>query len=54
MFSALADGRRADYVHSPAYDYVDGRGRWMQTPWATSEGQLQRVLARPSECYPDV
>ena len=38
--SALADGRRADYVHSPAYDYVDGRGRWLVTPWAASDGQL--------------
>lgn len=38
--SALADGRRADSVHSPAYDYVDGRGRWLQTPWAASDGQL--------------
>jgi hypothetical protein len=40
VFSALADGRRADYVHSPAYDYLDGRGRWLQTPWGGSEGQL--------------
>jgi len=38
--SALIDGRRADYVHSPAYDYVDGRGRCLQTPWAACDGQL--------------
>jgi hypothetical protein len=38
--SALVGGRRADYVHSPAYDYVDGRGRWLQTPWAAADGQI--------------
>jgi hypothetical protein len=38
--SALHKGRRADYVHSPAYDYIDGRGNWFETPWAASDGQL--------------
>ncbi len=40
VFSALANGARADYVHSPEYDYVDGRGSWMKTPWAASDGKL--------------
>jgi hypothetical protein len=38
--SALADGRRVDQVHSPAYDYIDGRGFWSRTPWGASDGQL--------------
>ena len=38
--SALENGVRADYVHSAEYDYTDGRGRWLQTPWAASDGQL--------------
>lgn len=38
--SALNDGQRADFVHSPAYDYIDGRGQWKVTPWGASDGQL--------------
>lgn len=38
--SAIIDGRRADHVHSLAYDYIDGRGRWHRTPWGASDGQL--------------
>ena len=26
VFSAMKDGHRADYCHSPAYVYCDGRG----------------------------
>jgi hypothetical protein len=40
VFSALYNGERADFVHSPAYDFVDGRGNWVETPWAASDGQL--------------
>jgi len=40
VFSALSGGHRADYVHSPAYDYVDGRGHWLETPWAAGDGQV--------------
>jgi len=40
VFSALNNGHRVDYVHSPAYDYIDGRGKWLQTPWGASDGQL--------------
>jgi len=38
--SALKNGHRADFVHSPAYDYIDGRGNWMETSWGASDGQL--------------
>jgi hypothetical protein len=38
--SAMENGHRADYVHSPAYDYVDGRGRWFETARAASDGKL--------------
>jgi hypothetical protein len=40
VFSAIKNGVRADYVHSPDYDYIDGRGKWMETPWGASDGQL--------------
>ena len=40
VFSALKNGKRVDYVHSPAYDFVDGRGSWLETPWGATDGQL--------------
>jgi len=40
VFSAVKNGRKADYVHSPAYDFIDGRGIWTETPWGASDGQL--------------
>jgi hypothetical protein len=40
VFSAVKDGERGDYVHSPAYDFVDGRGNWLETPWGACDGQL--------------
>jgi hypothetical protein len=40
VFSALINGSRADYVHAPAYDYMDGRGKWLETPWGASDGKL--------------
>jgi hypothetical protein len=48
VFSALINGNRADYVHSPAYDYVDGRGKWVETPWAAGDGQVI-VLKNPKD-----
>ena len=40
VFSAVKNGKRGDYVHSPAYDFIDGRGNWLETPWGASDGQL--------------
>jgi hypothetical protein len=48
VFSGLIGEKRADYVHSPAYDYVDGRGQWIKTPWAAADGQLI-VLKNPAK-----
>ncbi|GAB4136228.1 MAG: hypothetical protein Kow0040_22130 [Thermogutta sp.] len=39
-YSALAEGRRVDYVDSPAYVYADGRGRFTRFPKAACDGQL--------------
>ncbi len=39
-FSALVDGRRADYVDGPAYLYANGRGALTRFPKATARGQL--------------
>jgi hypothetical protein len=40
VFSALKKGERGDYVHSPVYDFIDGRGNWLETPIGGSDGQL--------------
>lgn len=40
VFSAIKNGVRADYVHSPAYEFIDGRGKWTETPWGASDRQL--------------
>ena len=40
VFSALLNDNRADYVLSPAYDYMDGRGTWVETPVGASDGVL--------------
>ncbi|MCP4313989.1 MAG: hypothetical protein GY790_22265 [Bacteroidetes bacterium] len=40
VFSAIKNKERVDFVHSPAYDYMDGRGHWLETPWGASDGQL--------------
>ncbi|MEW6355493.1 MAG: hypothetical protein AB1696_04145 [Planctomycetota bacterium] len=37
VFSALKDGRRADYCESPAYTYVDGRGTFARFTTAVSD-----------------
>ncbi len=39
-FSELHDGSKVDYLHSNAYIYQDGRGRWYMTSDAGSNGAL--------------
>lgn len=39
-FSALVDGRRVDYVNSPAYVYADGRGRFTRFSKVACDGPL--------------
>lgn len=39
-FSALSGARRVDYLQSPDYIYLDGRGRMFDTPEAASDGAL--------------
>jgi hypothetical protein len=39
-FSALQNGRRVDYVDSPAYVYANGRGQLTRFPAAVARGQL--------------
>ncbi|MQY78856.1 MAG: hypothetical protein GH151_06630 [Bacteroidetes bacterium] len=52
VFSALKDGKRADFVHSPAYDFMDGRGNWFETPWGGSDGQL--IVLKKADGYLEV
>ncbi len=40
VFSANKNGQRGDYVTSPAYDFIDGRGRWLETPVGATDKQL--------------
>jgi len=40
VFSAMKEGRRADYVRSEIYDFVDGRGEWVETRYGACDGQL--------------
>ena len=40
VFSALREGRRADYCESPAYTYVDGRGAFTRFPTAASDAAM--------------
>ena len=40
VFSALQSGNRVDYVTSPAYDFIDGRGTWLETQFGATDGQL--------------
>jgi hypothetical protein len=39
-YSALAGTNRADYLRSPDYTYLDGRGHWLMVPEAASDGAL--------------
>ncbi len=36
--SVLADGRRVDFVRSPAYDYLDARGQWTERAGIAAKG----------------
>ncbi|MDW8105316.1 MAG: hypothetical protein RMK92_09930, partial [Armatimonadota bacterium] len=45
-YSALVEGRKADYLRSDAYIYQDGRGETFATPEATSDGGL--AIRRPA------
>ncbi len=38
--SALTGTNRTDYLRSPAYVYMDGRGQWFDAPEAASNGAL--------------
>ncbi|MCC6730276.1 MAG: hypothetical protein IT208_13140 [Chthonomonadales bacterium] len=46
-WSALVDGRKADYLRSAAYIYLDGRGAWLSTPEAAFSGSLAIEPAGP-------
>jgi hypothetical protein len=39
-FSALNSTNRVDYLRSPEYTYLDGRGHWFDAPEAASDGAL--------------
>ena len=40
VFSAVKNGERGDYVSSPAYDFIDGRGNWLETSFGATDKQL--------------
>lgn len=40
VFSALNNGKRGDYVTSPVYDFIDGRGTMLKTSFGATDGQL--------------
>jgi hypothetical protein len=40
VFSAIKSGKRVDYVTSPKYDFIDGRGSWFETPFGATDQQL--------------
>ncbi len=40
VFSALKNGQRGDYVISPIYDFIDGRGNWLETSEGGADKQL--------------
>lgn len=40
VFSAAKEGSRGDYVTSQAYDFIDGRGTWLETPLGATDKQL--------------
>ena len=50
-FSGRHHGRRVDYLRSPAYTYLDGRGHWFDAPEAGANGALAvSPLGRRSLC----
>jgi len=38
--SSIHNEERVDWVQSVGYDYVDGRGKWFESPKAASDGKL--------------
>ncbi|MCD6351396.1 MAG: hypothetical protein J7M26_04660, partial [Armatimonadetes bacterium] len=47
VISADPGGHRCDYAATPAYIYVDGRGKFMRFPKAASQGQaICRILGK--------
>jgi hypothetical protein len=36
----MMNGTRGDYVSAPAYDFIDGRGTWLETPFGATDKQL--------------
>jgi hypothetical protein len=48
-YSALAGTNRVDYLRSPAYTYLDGRGQWWDGPEAASNGALAIRRISPKE-----
>jgi hypothetical protein len=40
VFSATSNGKRGDYVTSQSYDFIDGRGSWLVTPFGATDKQL--------------
>ena len=49
-WSANLDGRRADYVDSPAYLYGDGRGRLVRLPRLVCDGPLIVLKRDDGKC----
>lgn len=49
-FSGMVDGHRADYVDSPAYRFVNGRGQFTRFAQAAADGQLI-VLKRSRDAW---
>jgi hypothetical protein len=47
--SALTGTNRTDYLRSPAYVYLDGRGHWFDAPEAASNGALAIRSAGPNQ-----
>ena len=41
-FSALADGRRIDYVEAPDFEFLDGRGTWTTRRNLAASGSVAR------------
>lgn len=53
VVSADRDGSRYDYADTPAYIYIDGRGKWIKRKKAASDGQaICRILPDGYEVIP--
>ena len=45
-FSALADGRRIDYVKAPEFEFLDGRGAWTEQGDLACAGSIARRVRK--------